>query len=281
MSPRGLTCQRCVAAAFPRPPARSSDGASEKNQTPEPGFSRWTFDAGTPCPVLVRISPRSVSSDLTTSGAVGQPWHHDLRRERRHREWTDATFNPWWGCERVSPACAHCYADNLATRWGHSLWQAEGPRRFLSESYWRKPLTWNAEAEATGIPTKVFCASMADVFEAHEELEPWRERLWALIEETPSLHWQLLTKRPENVGAMVPWKIWPANVWIGTSIENSRFTFRADILRELPAAVRFVSAEPLLGGRSLSVGAGLTDSATAPASKPCKQAAKAAFRDRL
>jgi protein gp37 len=94
---------------------------------------------------------------------------------------------------------------------------------------------------------------MADVFEDARELDPWRERLWALIEETPRLEWQLLTKRPENVAAMVPWQEeWPANVWIGASIENSRHTFRAEILRELPAPVRFVSAEPLLGSLFLN-----------------------------
>jgi protein gp37 len=99
----------------------------------------------------------------------------------------------------------------------------------------------------------VFCASMADVFEARGDLDPWRERLWALIEETPSLHWQLLTKRPELVTSMVPWRErWPANVWIGTSVENSRHTFRVDALRELPAAVRFISAEPLLGSLLLN-----------------------------
>jgi protein gp37 len=94
---------------------------------------------------------------------------------------------------------------------------------------------------------KVFCASMADVFEDEPGLAPWRDRLWGLIEATPWLAWQLLTKRPENVARMAPWGAeWPANVWLGTSIENSRFTFRADLLREIPARIRFVSAEPLL-----------------------------------
>lgn len=89
---------------------------------------------------------------------------------------------------------------------------------------------------------------MADVFEEHADLDAWRSRLWTLIEETPMLDWQLLTKRPENVVPMVPWAHhWPDNVWIGTSIENARHTFRANILRELPASIRFISAEPLLG----------------------------------
>jgi protein gp37 len=162
-------------------------------------------------------------------------------------EWTDATFNPWWGCERVSPACAHCYADSLARRYGHLVWGANGRRRFFGDKHWQEPMAWNRKAERAGVPMKVFCASMADVFEDHRELEPWRRKLWQLIEATPWLQWQLLTKRPENVLAMVPWPAaLPPNVWIGTSIENSRFTFRADLLRAVPASVRFISAEPLL-----------------------------------
>lgn len=168
-------------------------------------------------------------------------------------EWTDATFNPWWGCVRVSPACARCYADTWARRFGLVLWDADGARRFFGNEHWRKPLKWNRDAERAGVPLKVFCASMADVFEDHTALPRWRARLWTLIDETPWLRWQLLTKRPENVTAMVPWhNEWPVNVWIGVSIENSRFTFRADILREIPAAVRFVSAEPLLASLFLS-----------------------------
>ncbi|MEJ7567443.1 MAG: phage Gp37/Gp68 family protein [Gaiellaceae bacterium] len=174
--------------------------------------------------------------------------------QRTRIQWTDATFNPWWGCERVSPACAHCYADTLARRYGHSLWGGDSPRRFLSEQHWRQPIRWNTQAAERGEPTKVFCASMADVFEDRAELEPWRDRLWTLIDQTPMLHWQLLTKRPENVVRMVPWPTddWPPNVWVGTSVENSRHTFRVEILRELPAAIRFVSAEPLLGSLFLN-----------------------------
>ena len=168
-------------------------------------------------------------------------------------EWCDHTWNPWWGCARVSPACAHCYADALARRYGHHLWDDGAPRRFFGEQHWAQPRKWNRQAERAERPAKVFCASMADVFEDHPELDTWRARLWPLIEETPMLEWQLLTKRPENVAAMTPWADrWPANVWIGTSIENSRHTFRADVLRRLPAAVRFISAEPLLGSLFLN-----------------------------
>jgi protein gp37 len=168
--------------------------------------------------------------------------------DRTTIEWTDATFNPWWGCVRVSPACAHCYADTFARRYGHErLWDS-AIRRFFTEQHWARPYRWNRDAAAKRTRTKVFCASMADVFEDAPSLDPWRARLWVMIKATPWLDWQLLTKRPENIERMVPWREdWPANVWIGTSIENSRHTFRADILRRLPARIRFVSAEPLLG----------------------------------
>jgi protein gp37 len=143
-------------------------------------------------------------------------------------EWTDHTFNPWWGCARVSPACRFCYADGTATRWGHELWRRKGPRRMLSEANWRNPLKWNRAAEAVGQPAKVFCASMADVFEVHPvaevnaQLDAARLRLWSLIEQTPWLIWQLLTKRPENVAALIPWtEEWPANVWLGTSVKTT------------------------------------------------------------
>lgn len=168
--------------------------------------------------------------------------------ERSGIEWTDATFNPWWGCARVSPACAHCYADTLARRYGHSLWEPGAGRRSLSEAHWKQPIRWNRQAERDGEPRRVFCASMADVFEDHPELGGARSRLWSLIEETPWLQWQLLTKRIENVAAMAPWgDAWPDHVWLGVSVENSRFTYRVDLLREIPARVRFISAEPLLG----------------------------------
>jgi protein gp37 len=166
-----------------------------------------------------------------------------------HIQWTTHTFNPWWGCSRVSPACRFCYADRDASRYGFELWRRHGERRMLSENNWRKPLKWNRDAEAAGIPAKVFCASMADVFEDHPQLAEPRERLWGLIEATPSLRWQLLTKRPENVASMAPWGAdWPAHVWLGTSIETQRWAdVRVPQLRAIPAEVRFLSAEPLLG----------------------------------
>ncbi|MGW7425770.1 DUF5131 family protein [Streptomyces sp. NPDC054813] len=163
-------------------------------------------------------------------------------------EWTDKTFNPWWGCSRISPGCRNCYADQFARRWGHDVFHLGGQRRMLSDAYWRKPLTWNREAERTGVPLRVFAASMGDVFEDHPQVTAARARLWEVIEQTPWLRWQLLTKRPENVSAMTPWTgAWPDHVWIGTSVEDQR---RADeripLLLQVNARVRFLSCEPLV-----------------------------------
>lgn len=169
-------------------------------------------------------------------------------------EWTHHTFNPWWGCVKLSPACKHCYAQSWAQRLGLDLWGDDVPRRFFGENHWREPLRWNREAEASGERKRVFCASMADVFEDREDLAPWRDRLWELIEATPSLDWLLLTKRPECISRMVPWsRTWPKNVWLGTTAENQeQADLRIPYLVSFPAKVRFVSCEPLLGSLDLS-----------------------------
>lgn len=163
--------------------------------------------------------------------------------------WCDHTFNPWWGCANVSPGCVNCYAHTWAKRIGFDLWGAKGDRRTFPEKHWREPLAWNAAAQRAGECRRVFCASMADVFEDHPALPPERAKLWPLIEATPWLDWLLLTKRIENVSGMVPWgDNWPENVWIGTSVENQEWAdLRIPILLELPAIVRFLSCEPLIG----------------------------------
>ena len=181
--------------------------------------------------------------------------------ERTTISWTDRTFNPWWGCARVSPACRFCYADNTAHRWGKDLWRRHGQRQMMAAAYWRRPPAWSREAQRAGRPLKVFCASMADVFERHPEpeanvrLNGARERLWSVIEDTPWLRWQLLTKRPENVTAMVPWQPgrWPANVWLGTSVETQRYAHqRIPHLLAAGAGTTFLSCEPLLDKLNLS-----------------------------
>lgn len=166
-----------------------------------------------------------------------------------HIEWTHHTFNPWWGCIKVSAACDNCYAELWAKRMGHQLWGKHAPRRFFSEAHWREPITWNKEAQITGRRERVFCASMADVFERRADLNTERLKLWALIENTPNLDWLLLTKRPQNIETLAPWRSdWPANVWLGTTVENQTMAEkRLPSLLKIPAAVRFLSCEPLLG----------------------------------
>jgi protein gp37 len=110
--------------------------------------------------------------------------------DRTAIQWTDATVNPWWGCERVSPACAHCCADTLARRYGHFLGDGESPRRFLTENHLAAADPMERTSVERGEPIKVFCASMADVFEDRPELAPWRERPWTLIQSTQMLQWQ-------------------------------------------------------------------------------------------
>lgn len=164
-------------------------------------------------------------------------------------EWTHHTFNPWWGCTKVSPGCEHCYAETWARRVGEDIWGAKQSRRFFTEHHWSEPLKWNADAKSEGSRKRVFCASMSDVFEGRKDLDPWRARLWTLIGNTPSLDWLLLTKRPQNIENYVPWtKAWPTNVWIGTSVEDQeRANERIPILLKYPARYRFLSCEPLLG----------------------------------
>lgn len=180
--------------------------------------------------------------------------------EKTGISWTDSTFNPWWGCTKVSPGCANCYAETLAvTRRKLPVW---GPaprfgRKFMSEGHWKGPEKWNRAAAAAGVRHRVFCASMADVFDEHPDVVPHRARLFDLIERTPHLDWQLLTKRPERVMEAVPpdWHGgFPRNVWIGTSVEDQeRADERIPLLLEIPAAVRFLSCEPLLGPVNLGL----------------------------
>lgn len=159
-------------------------------------------------------------------------------------EWTDATFNPWLGCEKVSPGCDHCYAEGWAKRTGNAqLWQ--GQRRRTVARYWQQPIKWNRQAEAVGVRRRVFCASLADVFD-NQVPDEWRSDLWALIAMTPSLDWLLLTKRPQNIAKMAP-KNWP-NIWLGCTTENQEEADRRiPHLLSVPARVHFLSCEPLLG----------------------------------
>jgi len=169
------------------------------------------------------------------------------------------SYNPWWGCVKVSPGCQNCYAETFAKRTGHNIWgpAATTQRRTFGEKHWQEPLKWNEDALQAGERRRVFCSSMADVFEDHPQLIDERLRLWKLIDQTPQLDWLLLTKRPENITGMIPswWAAdgYPTNVWIGTSVENQAAADkRIPVLASIPATVRFLSCEPLLGPVDLS-----------------------------
>jgi len=167
-------------------------------------------------------------------------------------EWTHHTFNPWIGCTKVGPGCDHGYAEALMdTRYGRVNWGAGNPRSRTSEANWRKPLAWNKRCEKLGIRERVFCASLADVFD-NEAPQEWREDLWDLIRATPNLDWLLLTKRIGNAPSMLPMVRIP-NVWIGATVVNQQEAER-DIpkLLILNAAVLFLSMEPLLGPVNLA-----------------------------
>lgn len=169
--------------------------------------------------------------------------------EKTGISWTHHTFNAWWGCEKVSPACTNCYAETLAARFGVG-WGPHAPRKTFGEKHWNDPLRWDRKAKKDGVKRRVFCGSMMDLFENHPAAHKERPKLWPLIRKTPNLNWLLLTKRPENILGLLPgdWSVenYP-NVWMGTTVENNAYARRADHLRAVPAKVRFISYEPALG----------------------------------
>lgn len=152
--------------------------------------------------------------------------------------WTDATFNPWIGCEAISPGCEHCYAESYAKRVGRDF----ATRTRTSAANWRQPLLWNKKAEAAGTRLRVFCASLADVFD-NQVPEEWRVDLFNLIAATPWLRWQLLTKRIANARV---YRL-PDNVWLGATVTNQEeFDRDRTKLIEIKAAKHFLSIEPQL-----------------------------------
>ena len=146
--------------------------------------------------------------------------------ENTHIEWADHTFNPWEGCQKVGPGCDHCYAEARNARFGGGVapnWGPGAPRRLTSAANRAKPLKWNAEALRLGTRPRVFCASLADVFD--NAVDPrWRNELFATILVTPQLDWLLLTKRIGNVADMVDACPFidnlPNNAWLGATIVN-------------------------------------------------------------
>jgi protein gp37 len=168
-------------------------------------------------------------------------------------EWTTHTFNPWIGCTKVSAACDHCYAEAWDKRFNGERWGPHAER--TRTKTWGNPVKWNKQAAASGERPRVFCASLADVFDNHKTIQPtWRRELWALIRQTPNLDWLLLTKRPQNIIKMLPedWGDGYANVWLGATVENQAAADRIGALTKVPAVVRFLSMEPLVGPVDLS-----------------------------
>ena len=157
-------------------------------------------------------------------------------------EWTQATWNPVTGCTKVSPGCAHCYAETFAERFrgvpGHPY--EVGFDLTLRPERLDLPLSWKR-------PRLIFVNSMSDLF--HEGVpDDYIVRVFETMRAADWHEFQLLTKRPERAAEIAAKLLpWPANVWMGTSIENQRWTCRADALRRIPAAIRFLSCEPLLG----------------------------------
>lgn len=164
--------------------------------------------------------------------------------------WTDHTFNPWWGCTKVSDACDFCYAERDSKRYGFDLWGSRADRRFFGDKHWAEPLKWQRKAAADGVRRRVFCASMADIFEDRRDLDDSRARLWTLVAATPHLDWLLLSKRPELADKLTPgpWVLngWPRNAWAGTTVERREWWSRVEALKRIPALTRFLSIEPML-----------------------------------
>lgn len=161
--------------------------------------------------------------------------------DRSAIEWTEATWNPVTGCDKVSPGCAHCYAETFAERWrgipGHPYEQGFDlriwPHRLDQPFRWKRPRL-------------IFVNSMSDLF--HEAIpDDYIAAVFAVMVEAKQHTFQVLTKRHQRLSELAPELPWPSNVWMGVTIENRRFVHRAEHLRGVPAAVRFISAEPLLG----------------------------------
>jgi protein gp37 len=170
--------------------------------------------------------------------------------DRSSIEWTGATWNPTTGCDRTSPGCDNCYALRLAKRlkvMGVAKYQRDGDPRTSGPGF---KITTHADAldqpRRWRNPRTIFVNSMSDLF--HPEVPPgFILDVFGVMQETPQHTYQVLTKRSKRLVELAPRLPWPANVWMGVSVETDRYAFRIADLRQVPAAVRFLSCEPLLG----------------------------------
>lgn len=161
--------------------------------------------------------------------------------EKSAIEWTDSTWNPVTGCTKVSPGCKHCYAETFAERWrgipDHPYEQGFDLRIWPERL--DLPLSWKK-------PRIIFVNSMSDLF--HEKVPlTFIRKVFRTMKKADWHTFQVLTKRAERLATVVPKLDWPSNVWIGVSVETTKYLYRIDMLRDIPGAVRFLSLEPLLG----------------------------------
>jgi protein gp37 len=158
--------------------------------------------------------------------------------EKTNIAWSNATWNPWHGCAKVSAGCKNCYMFREKKQYG------QDPTLVVrSKTKFSDPLRWVARGKA---PRYCFTCSWSDFF--IEQADPWRAEAWDIIQQTPEITYQILTKRPERISMGLPddWREGYPNVWLGVSVENREAKHRIETLREIPAALRFLSLEPLL-----------------------------------
>lgn len=162
--------------------------------------------------------------------------------EHSHIGWTDHTMNFWWGCHKIAPECARCYIGPIMRRAGREPFAGPIPTKD-----WSKPRKWDRHAAQIGRRLKIFTCSMSDFF--HPEADTLRPAAWEVIRASPNLDWLILTKRPELVADRLPadWGQGFPNVWLGVTAGHPASLWRVSCLKQLPARLRFISAEPLLG----------------------------------
>jgi protein gp37 len=158
-------------------------------------------------------------------------------------EWTDRTWNPTTGCNKVSPGCTHCYAEAITKRFTQNF--PQGFDLTLHPERLEEPKRWRT-------PSRIFVNSMSDLF--HEEVPlSFLKKVFEVIGATPWHVYQILTKRHERLLQLSTELVWHENIWIGVSVENQNYVHRVDYLRKVPAKVRFLSCEPLLGALDLDL----------------------------
>jgi protein gp37 len=187
-------------------------------------------------------------------------------------EWTDKTWNPTTGCNKVSPGCKHCYAETITKRFHTNF--PNGFRFTMHPERLNEPLKWRK-------PSRVFVNSMSDLF--HENMPiSFLTQIFEVMQKADQHVFQILTKRHERLVELAPLLPWPDNVWMGVSVENQKYAHRVDYLRQVPAKVRFLSCEPLLGPLELDLTGihwVITGGESGPKHRPIKEEWVRSIRD--